>query len=232
MKTTTTMKLSKRTLDILKNFSTINQNLYIEPGNRLYTINTQLNVVAEAFVEENFDSTICIYELTKFLGVVSLFDSPEFEFDEKSTTIHGNNNSQVKFYFCESKVIEKFMKNYGKLPKQNKNMYSFNITQRQIDELIRAASVLQIKSICVSKCEDGGVNVSVIDRENTTANSYTVNIPDAIVDEDAEDVFIQISLLAIMSGSYHVNIDNGNTTKWTNKDIDLKYYIAKDINKD
>lgn len=72
MKTATTMKISKRTLDILKNFSAISENIYIPAGNKLYTIGKSNGVVAEAIIDETFDSPICIYELMSFLGVVSL----------------------------------------------------------------------------------------------------------------------------------------------------------------
>ena len=232
MKTTTTLKLSKKTLDILKNFSTINQNIYIEPGNKLYTVGPQLNIIAEAHIEENFDSTICIYELTRFLGVISLFNSPEFEFDTNSVTIHGENNGKVKYHFCEPKVIEKFVNKHGKLPKEGKKQFSFNITQRQLDELIRAANILQINTIKISESSLGGVNISAIDRNNSTANFYSIHIEDAVVGEDAEDSYIQISLLNLINGSYTVDVFNPNMTKWTHKDIDLKYYIAKDAEKD
>ena len=51
-----TMKLSKRTLDILKNFSVINPSLYVENGNKLYTISNSMTVIAEAKIEETFGS--------------------------------------------------------------------------------------------------------------------------------------------------------------------------------
>jgi len=229
MKTTT--KISKTTLDILKNFSNINEKIYIEPGNKLYTLSPATNIIAEAYVEEQFDGKICIYELNKFLGVISLFDSPEFEFDEKSVTIHGSNSSKVRFFFCDEEVILKYVKNHGKLPKQQKNMYSFDITQKQIDEISRASSVLGLKTIKISRAETG-VDFSLFDKDNTTANEYSINIRDAEVDDDAEDAYMRISLLGILPGNYRVDVDDGKLTKWTNKNIDLKYFIAKDILED
>lgn len=232
MKTATTMKLSKRTLDILKNFSTISEHIYIPAGNKLYTIGKSNGVVAEAIIDETFDSSICIYELMSFLGVVSLFDSPEFEFDSKSVTIHGSNNGEVKFHFCAPQVIDKIVKNHGKYPKEGKKIFSFELSQKQIDELIRSASVLKINTIKISESSKGGVNVAVVDRNNVTANTYSIRIEDGDVSEDCNDAYIHISFLNLISGNYKIDVYDNNTTKWTHKDINLKYYIAKDAEKD
>ena len=55
MKTTTKLTLSKPTIQILKNFSAINSNLLIRPGNKLVTMSSYKNIVAEAMVEETFE---------------------------------------------------------------------------------------------------------------------------------------------------------------------------------
>jgi len=46
------MKLSNQTVDVLKNFSTINQNLIIKEGNTLTTMSAMKNIVAKAEVEQ------------------------------------------------------------------------------------------------------------------------------------------------------------------------------------
>ena len=49
-----TMKLSKETLKILKNFSSLNSNLLVKGGKIINTITPAKNVVAVATVEEDF----------------------------------------------------------------------------------------------------------------------------------------------------------------------------------
>ena len=46
------MKLSNKTLEVLKNFSNINQNILIEEGNVLRTISTMKNILGRATIEE------------------------------------------------------------------------------------------------------------------------------------------------------------------------------------
>ena len=103
----TEVSLSRRTLEILKNFSTINSNILIEPGNTISTISPVKNVMAEATVEETFDVQFGLWDLNKFLGVVSLFDSPKFRFEENHMVISesGKGNS-VRYYYSDPRLLK------------------------------------------------------------------------------------------------------------------------------
>ena len=66
------MKLSNKTLEVLKNFSNINQNILIEEGNVVRTISTMKNILGSATITESFPIEFGIYDLNEFLGVMSL----------------------------------------------------------------------------------------------------------------------------------------------------------------
>ena len=101
------MKFSKNTFEILKNFSNINSNILIKPGNKLCTITPAKNVMAEAEVEEEFETEFGIWDLSKFLGTISLFDDPDFEFSEKYVMIRSATGSCVKYYYSEPLVADR-----------------------------------------------------------------------------------------------------------------------------
>ena len=86
------MKLSEHTVEVLKNFATINQNLIIKEGNTLTTMSAMKNIVAKAEVEESFEKEVAIYDLNEFLASISLFESPILEFNESFVTIKEENN--------------------------------------------------------------------------------------------------------------------------------------------
>lgn len=67
------MNLSSDTVAVLKNFSDINQNILVKPGNKVQTISTMKNILAEAEISEKFDSEFAIYDLPEFLRAVELF---------------------------------------------------------------------------------------------------------------------------------------------------------------
>ncbi len=74
-------------MSILKNFSEINQSLAFKEGKVLKTVSPQKNILARAEVTEHFPQDFAVYELKKFLGTLSLFNKPTFEFNCNHVTM-------------------------------------------------------------------------------------------------------------------------------------------------
>ena len=87
------MNLSNETVSVLKNFSTINQNLVIKSGNSISTISAQKNIIAKATVKETFPQDFAIYDLNEFLAVLSLFEKPDLEFHNDFVVITENGST-------------------------------------------------------------------------------------------------------------------------------------------
>ena len=102
-----TVALSKATIDILKNFSTINTSIVIKEGNILRTISNEENILASATIEETFPQTFAIYDLNQFLSGLSLFDSPSLVFDNDDYLIIKSGRSRVKYYFSDPEITLK-----------------------------------------------------------------------------------------------------------------------------
>ena len=81
------MKLSTNTIQVLKNFASINQNLVIKEGNTITTMSAMKNIVAKADVEETFPQEVAIYDLNEFLASLSLFTNPILDFAENHVMI-------------------------------------------------------------------------------------------------------------------------------------------------
>ena len=58
------MKLSDRTINLLKNFATINQSILFKQGKSLRTISVMKNILAEANVDEDFPQAVSYTHLT------------------------------------------------------------------------------------------------------------------------------------------------------------------------
>ena len=70
------MKLSDKTINLLKNFSTINQSILFKHGSKLRTISVMKNILAEATITEELPQDFGIYDLGQFLNGMSLHQSP------------------------------------------------------------------------------------------------------------------------------------------------------------
>jgi len=219
MSTATAMKISKKTLDILKNFAAINSNILVSPGNTISTISPVKNVLAEATVEETFDVEFGIWDLNKFLGVVSLFNDPEFEFEDKYVRICGTGGS-VKYHYCEPKLLT--------VPTKKINMpdtaISFALTQKKFAELQKAASVLQVSDISVSN--DGTlVSMTALDKADVSSNTYSIGVGEYQGDNSFE-MFFKIENLKLLPGDYDVDICEKVVSKFTHQSMNLNYWIA------
>ena len=63
------MKLSEKTFNLLKNFSSINQSILFKEGNSLRTMSVMKNILAEVEIEEDFPKDFAIYDLVQFLNL-------------------------------------------------------------------------------------------------------------------------------------------------------------------
>jgi len=214
-----TMQISKETLSILKNFSQLNSNILVKPGNVIKTITTGQNVLAQASVAETFDTEFGIWDLGKFLATVSLFDSPSFDFGPKSVRISGSSGSSVTYYYSEPQLLTTHNKNV-QFPDA---IVSFDFTQSMFSDLQRAASVLQLSDISI-RSEGGEIHAVALNKKDPTTNQYSVVLGET---EDVPFVFnFKVDNLRMVDGDYRVDIAKGNVSQFTHSKLDLKYWIA------
>ena len=162
----------ENTKEILKNFSEINPNLKIMPGKEIKTISTMKNILATAGVEEEFPQDIAIYDLSEFLGMLSLFNTPVFDFDEKHMTINEEGTStKSKYYFADESILTTPQKDV-KMPATE---VEFTLTETDLSKIKKAASMLQLPDIAVKSVGDD-IMMSEIDKKNDTANTYDVKV--------------------------------------------------------
>ena len=99
------MKLSDKTVGILKNFSTINQNILIKEGSKLRTMSTMKNILAEADVPETFPTDFGIYDLNEFLGVLTLAKDADIQFDNTSYLTADSGTTKIKDFYSAPSIL-------------------------------------------------------------------------------------------------------------------------------
>ena len=220
METLTAMKLSKKTIEILKNFSTINSNILVEPGNTIKTISPVKNVMAQATVSETFDCQFGIWDLNKLLGTISLFNDPEFYFEENHVTIVGSNGTKVTYYYSEPKLLTTINKTIT-MPE---TVVSFELKNDEFSELQKASSVLQLPDLCL-RSSGSTIELVSMDKKDSTSNNYSVEVGTNDNNEDFEFYF-KVENLKLMPGDYDVEVTEKVVSKFTNQETDLSYWIA------
>ena len=100
MKLRPKMRLSDKTLMLLKNFSTINQSILFKQGNSLRTISVMKNILAEATIEEDIPKDFGVYDLNQFLNALSLHQRPELDFKNDGYTVISEDRARSKYFFA------------------------------------------------------------------------------------------------------------------------------------
>jgi hypothetical protein len=188
------MKLSTKTLAILKNFATINQSIVIKPGKKLQTISNVKDSFAKAEIEEDFQGDVSIYDLNEFLGVVGLFEDPEFDFGTKSVTVSEGNTKQTYFYADQSVITQP--------PEKGVNLPSVEVTAKlskeQLGKLIRSSSVNKASDLTFING-----NVRVHDKNVPTSNLFEIT---DVASAGKYELSIKVDKLKMVADDYDVSI--------------------------
>lgn len=194
------MKISSKTVSLLQSFAQISSNLLVKPGNKLATRNAVNSIQARAVVEETFVRQFAIYDLSQFLTLLSMSQTPEIEFHEKHLEIkHGDGRTHSFFYADESLVTSP-----ADNPPEIEHLYSFKITASDINMIIKTAAVVSATMVnIVSK--NGKVYLNVCDPKNSTSHSFMQPLGESDV---SFDVKMSIDTFKIVPGEYMVNISH------------------------
>ena len=216
------MKLSEHTIEVLKNFATINQNLVIKEGSTLTTMSAMKNIVAKADVEESFDKEVAIYDLNEFLASISLFTSPILEFNDGFVTIKEENSpkNSLKYFYSDPSVVTSPNKTITMPSKE----VEFTLNGENLNKLKRAAGVIQAPDLVLEK-KDADVFLTVKDKKNDTANTFSIDV-DTKTEGSNFKFFYKVENLKVMEGNYDVEISSKNISHYTNKSSSVEYWIA------
>lgn len=215
------MELKESTLQVLKNFSTINLNLIVEPGNVVKTITEAKNVLAEATLEESFPVGFGIYDLNEFLSVVSLVDNPTLKFDENYVIISDSSGrSKSKYFFSDTEMLTAPSKAIT-MPSTDVN---FTLDSETLSRLKRASSALGHTNVSITP-SDGALELSIVDPQNTTSNTFSIMV-DGEYSEAKFNFVLNISNLKIVDGDYDVSISSKLISNFVNKSTAVQYWVA------
>ena len=215
--------LSKPTIEVLKNFCSINKSLVINPGNKLSTLSINKNILAYADVEESFDSQMSIYDLGVFLGGLSLFEQPTIDTSKDNfvTVSDRAGRSKTRFFYADPDIITQPPEMEIDLPSVD---VKFRLDAATLQQLQRAASVYQLPDLCLYG--DGTeMTLRVTDKKNETSNSYSVKVGDT---EDTFCYCFKVENLKLLLGDYNVTLSKSNVALFQGEGI--KYFIALEPN--
>ncbi len=213
------MKLSDKTLTLLKNFSSINQSILFKEGNNLRTISVMKNILAEATIEEELPKNFGIYDLNQFLNGLNLHQNAELDFQNDGYVVIKEGKSRSKYFFADPNVIVTPPDKDIVLPSED---VCFLLDTKELDKLLKAAAVYQLPDLSVVG-EAGVVKLVVRDKKNDTSNDFSVVVG------ETDEVFtfnFKVENIKILPGNYEVVISSKLLSRFKNTGFNVTYHIA------
>ncbi len=236
----TNIQLSKKTIDILRNFSNINKSLIIQPGKFVQTMSVNKNIIAQAQIIEHIPEQMAIYDLPLFLGALSLFKKPTLYFPDKKKVVIYDEDTKGKttFYYSDPEIIVT-------APEFNPNLPAvelmFDIPQNDLTALLQAAKVYGVEDLCINGFE-GEYSVCVRDKKNTTSNVFSLPLRKVKFNQNDDETgepyritperqtfcyCFKVENLKLMDATYHVTVSKKNIANFCSlSQSNMNYFIA------
>lgn len=215
------MKLSESTVEVLKNFSTINPSLAFREGNTLRTVSPQKNILASCVVEETFPVDFAIYELNQFLGLNSIFDNGDIQFGEKGLEI-SEGSSKCRYTYTDPSMVTTPPDKDLTLPTAE---VQFNMSQDTLKSVVNAANQLSLPEIAV-RGDGSSISLVATDTKNPTTNEYSVAVSTegAAVPEEEFSLVFKTENFKFIPDDYGVTVSSKGISHFKGQRVE--YWVA------
>lgn len=220
------MKFSARTVQILKNFNQINPTLLFSPGNVLTTMSPMRTVMAKATIAETIPQQFAIFDLSRFLGVMSLFEDPELEFDSNCIIIKSGKQS-LSYLYANPDHIKAPPDKEIEIPADSVEQI---LTATNIQAVMKAVAVLQLPDIAFTG-KNGLMYMEALDTNLKTKSTGTPSDTFAIDIGETSKQFkmvVKPDNIKLLNGDYALKISSKRVLYL--KGTDVQYWIACEEN--
>lgn len=214
------MKFTQKTIQVLKNFATINQGILFKKGNILSTVSTGYTIIGHATLDQEIEKDFAIYDLNRFLGALSLFSDPDIQLHEGYLTIK-DAGKELNYTFADPSVILA-PRDDVKLPNVAATL---KVSASVLSDITKALSVMGLPELAFV---GDGENISVQAVNSKDPTSDVFKITNLGATENTFKAIFKIENMKIIPGEYEVSIAKKGISYF--KGADIEYYIAIEIN--
>lgn len=243
MTTQQRIKLSKDTLQILKNFSDINNTMSFSVGSNLKIVSPSESIAAVAVIPETFPVDFSIYEMNRFLNVLSLSNMADAElvFGDDKKVIVQCKQTKVDYYFSSKRIVDATS---GKTPAYPSADFVTILDADTLDGLEKAASVLGHKYLKIV-AKDGKGTLIATSPDIDTSNDYVIELADVFAhpliqgenDRQIPDVnnkipapdgeyLVKFENIRNIPGSYQLTVANKQMAGFKHLERSVHYFVG------
>lgn len=216
------MKLSKETIEIIKNFSIINNSLLLKKGKIQRTISPQKTILAQATISEDMPIDCAIYNLSQWLGVLALQGDADIAFGEKSMAIKNGASIVTYFYSSPENIMSPPDK---KITLAAPDVTAaFTLKSEDLQQAIKAAAVLGLPEIVLFG-RDGQAFIGACDVRSKTANGFELKIGRA---ESNYRMLFRVENIKVLPRAYSMQLSS-RLAYFQSEAKDLEYWAPIEV---
>jgi len=214
------MKLSESTINVLKNFATINAGMQFKEGSVVRTISKGQNVLGKATITETFEKDFVIYDLNRFLSLCSSLTDPEIVIntDANNLTVKSGTSKTIYGLADESMIVAPPAK---ELKIENCEV-NFRLTKDDMNQVLKMSGILGLPNIAVTG-NGFEISISALDIKNTDSDNFSITV--GRTSANFRMIFVTENLKMI-PGTYDVAISSKGISHFKHVTDQIEYWIA------
>ena len=218
------MKISNETLLILKNFASINTNIFFRSGNHISTVASSDAIFARATIKETIPNEFAVYDLNGLLSTLTLVENQEIAFEDTKLVISSERGT-FEYFYSSPDVVKKA----PETTLEHVEVFSFKLAAEDIQMLLKAANVTKAPYVSVI-CKNQNVSLVVGDRKNSSSNNFKKTLGTAF---NEFDMIIAVENFRVIPDAYQVTVAKMENSKakflyFKHESKELEYWIAAD----
>ena len=210
------MKFENQTLSIIKNFASINPSMCFKQGQRLRTISPGKTILAQAAATSDLPGSFAIYDVSRFLSVLSLFETPSITTNDTHLTITDNHQT-INYAFAALNTITTPPE---KTPVVDNPEIVFDMSADVLQRVQKAMSVLSLSEMSVAG--DGmKIYVKAVDTRKPGSDNFAIQVGET---SHTFNMIFKAENIKMLPGSYQVQISSRGIAYFSNDMVE--YWIA------
>lgn len=219
------MKLSQRTVEIIKNFAAISPNGLVFPqGNTIAAQPVMGTIVAVAQIDETIEDAFAISDVTQLVSCITSFTVPFIDVKPTKVIVRdANDREQGQFELNQASMT------ILKVPRKVKFPISPSVTVVQMSRdlygrILKSSGIVQSPQIAIVAA-NGEISFRGINKDNTGVNQYAVTVGKS---SDTFRFVMDVNMFnkLLRTTDFVVEIDQEGCAKFCGDRID--YFIAAD----
>lgn len=214
------MKLSKVTIEVLKNMADINQGIIVNPGSSISSINVMKTMFVKAVVPDVFPKWFAIYDLPEFLNVYSIFGDPDLDFSDDHVVFRDTESGdEIEYFYSSASVIISPGDKSISLQNWSKR---FKMSQTMLSRVDKISSTGKLKDIKITDDK-----MMIYNRNGVGIRAY-INLDVETAGEKSAESLIKIENLKLLPLDYEVSINEKGLSHFrsTNEIYNIEYFIT------